>query len=54
MVRGRAVPAQAKDRRAARWYERFGARALLDDPCKLFLPLESIADAIGAPAKRNR
>jgi hypothetical protein len=29
----------------ARWYERFGAIRLLDDPLKLILPLAAIAEA---------
>ena len=53
-VGGVALAIDAKDERAARWYERFGAHALLDDPCKLILPLESIIDSIGAAAKRGR
>ena len=36
----------AKDRDAVRWYERFGAVALLDDPLKLVLPLAVIAEAL--------
>jgi hypothetical protein len=38
----------AKDASAARWYERFGARQLLDDPLKLILPLTVVAAAIAA------
>jgi GNAT superfamily N-acetyltransferase len=53
-VGGVALAIDAKDERAARWYERFGACALLDDPCKLILPLQSIIDAIGDAAKRGR
>jgi GNAT superfamily N-acetyltransferase len=53
-VGGVALAIDAKDERAARWYERFGASALLDDPCKLILPLESIVGAIGNAAKRGR
>jgi GNAT superfamily N-acetyltransferase len=52
-VGGVALAIDAKDQRTARWYERFGACALLDDPRKLLLPLESIIQSIGA-AKRNR
>ena len=52
-VGGVALAIDAKDERTARWYERFGACALLDDPCKLLLPLESIIESIGA-AKRSR
>ena len=42
-VGGIALVIDAKDDRAARWYERFGALCLLDDPLKLVLPLETIA-----------
>ena len=52
-VGGVALAIDAKDAGAARWYERFGALALLDDPLKLILPLSVIATAIGA-ANRAR
>lgn len=42
-VGGVALAIDAKDERAARWYERFGALRLLDDPLKLVLPLATIA-----------
>jgi GNAT superfamily N-acetyltransferase len=42
-VGGVALAIDAKDDRAARWYERFGALRLLDDPLKLILPLATIA-----------
>jgi GNAT superfamily N-acetyltransferase len=45
-VGGVALAIDAKDERAARWYERFGALRLLDDPLKLVLPLKMIADAL--------
>jgi GNAT superfamily N-acetyltransferase len=45
-VGGVALAIDAQDDRAARWYERFGALALLDDPRKLILPLAVIAEAI--------
>jgi GNAT superfamily N-acetyltransferase len=45
-VGGIALVIDAKDDRAASWYERFGALRLLDDPLKLILPLSVIADAI--------
>jgi GNAT superfamily N-acetyltransferase len=45
-VGGVALAIDAKDDRAARWYERFGARRLLDDPLKLILPLATIAAAL--------
>jgi GNAT superfamily N-acetyltransferase len=41
-VGGVALAIDAKDERAAAWYERFGAMRLLDDPLKLVLPLETI------------
>jgi len=45
-VGGVALAIDAKDR-AARWYERFGAQRLLDDPLKLVLPLATIAAGLG-------
>ena len=45
-VGGVALAIDAKDRAAAKWYERFGALRLLDDPLKLVLPLATIAQAI--------
>ena len=45
-VGGVALAIDAKDDRAANWYERFGALRLLDDPLKLVLPLETIAAAL--------
>jgi len=41
-VGGAALAIDAKDERAAAWYERFGALRLLDDPLKLVLPLDTI------------
>jgi len=38
-------------RAAPRWYARFGALALLDDPLKLILPLSTIAQAVAAGRK---
>jgi GNAT superfamily N-acetyltransferase len=52
-VGGVALAIDAKDDQAAKWYERFGALALLDDPLKLILPLAVIAEAI-ARTKRRR
>jgi GNAT superfamily N-acetyltransferase len=52
-VGGVALAIDAKDR-AAQWYERFGAVTLLDDPLKLILPLDVIADAIRAAEKPGR
>jgi len=45
-VGGVALAIDAKDHRAAQWYERFGALRLLDDPLKLVLPLDTIAAAL--------
>jgi GNAT superfamily N-acetyltransferase len=46
-VGGVALAIDAKDERAATWYERFGALRLLDDPLKLVLPLETVRRAVG-------
>ncbi len=51
-VGGVALAIDAKSERAARWYERFGAVRLLDDPLKLVLPLKTIADALAAALDR--
>jgi GNAT superfamily N-acetyltransferase len=45
-VGGVALAIDAKDDRAAGWYERFGALRLLDDPLKLVLPLDTIRSAL--------
>jgi hypothetical protein len=45
-VGGVALAIDAKDERAADWYERFGALRLLDDPLRLVLPLSAIRDAL--------
>jgi predicted N-acetyltransferase YhbS len=45
-IGGVALAIDAKDDRAAKWYERFGALRLLDDPLKLVLPLDTIAAAL--------
>jgi len=45
-VGGVALAIDAKDRRAAGWYARFGAVALLDDPLRLILPLATIEEAL--------
>ena len=47
-VGGVALAIDAKNERAAAWYERLGAMRLLDDPAKLILPLKTIADALAA------
>ncbi len=53
-VGGVALAIDAKDAKAATWYQRFGAMRLLDDPLKLVLPLSIIADAIVAAQKKGR
>ena len=45
-VGGVALAIDAKDERAAAWYERLGAMRLLDDPLKLMLPLDVIRAAL--------
>jgi GNAT superfamily N-acetyltransferase len=50
-VGGVALAIDAKDKRAAKWYERFGAMPLLDDPLKLILPLDVVANGIKTIAK---
>lgn len=52
-VGGVALAIDAKDDKAARWYERFGALPLLDDPLKLILLLGVVADAIRTVGKRR-
>ena len=52
-VGGVALAIDAKDERAAIWYERFAAVRLLDDPLKLILPLRTIAKAVAAAARRG-
>jgi GNAT superfamily N-acetyltransferase len=47
-VGGVALAIDAKDQRAAEWYMRFGALPLLDDPTKLVIPLQAIADELAA------
>jgi GNAT superfamily N-acetyltransferase len=53
-VGGVALAIDAKDQEAAKWYERFGAVPLLDDPLKLVLPLATIAEAIAKSGKGGR
>jgi GNAT superfamily N-acetyltransferase len=53
-VGGVALAIDAKDEKAARWYERFGAQALLDDPLKLVLPLAVVADSLAKAGKSRR
>ena len=52
-VGGMALSIDAKDEKAARWYDRFGAVPLLDDPLKLILPLSVIAEAIERSKTRS-
>jgi GNAT superfamily N-acetyltransferase len=52
-VGGVALAIDAKDDDAARWYQRFGALPLLDDPRKLVLPLAVVADAIQTAASQR-
>ena len=52
-VGGVALAIDAKDDDAARWYQRFGALPLLDDPLKLVLPLAVVADAIQTAARQR-
>ncbi len=49
-----ALAIDAKDAKAAKWYERFGAVRLLDDKLKLVLPLTTIVDALEAAGRRRR
>lgn len=52
-VGGVALAIDAKDDNTARWYARFGATALLDDPRKLILPLATMAAALAAGKPRR-
>ena len=52
-VGGVALAIDAKDAAAARWYQRFGALSLLDDPLKLVLPLAVVAEAIETAATQR-
>ena len=49
-IGGIALAIDAKNERAAAWYERLGAIRLLDQPLTLVLPLKTIADALAASA----
>lgn len=51
-VGGVALAIDAKSAEAARWYTRFGAVALLDEPLKLILPLSVVADALASSGGR--
>jgi GNAT superfamily N-acetyltransferase len=45
---GIALAIDAKDAGSARWYARFGAVPLLDNPLQLILPLATISQALAA------
>jgi GNAT superfamily N-acetyltransferase len=51
-VGGVALLIDAKDDRVASWYRTYGAHSLLDAPLSLVLPLETIAAAVEASARR--
>ena len=53
-VGGIALAIDAKDQAAARWYLRFGALPLLDDPLKLVLSLAAVAEALTAAGSPGR
>lgn len=54
-VGGVALAIDAKDDKAARWYERFGAMPLLDSsPLSLILPFKAIVDALDVAQGENR
>ena len=53
-IGGVALAIDAKDHRAASWYERFGAIDLVDDPLRLILPLSTIAAAVVAAERRRK
>ncbi len=44
--KGVALAIDARDDRAAVWYERFGALQLVDDPLRLTLPLDTLRFAL--------
>ena len=51
-VGGVALAIDAKNDEVARWYGRFGAQPLLDNPLKLILPLAVVADALASSGTR--
>ncbi len=53
-IGGVALAIDAKDAKAARWYARFGAVRLLDDPLKLILPLGTIEKVLKTAGKKRR
>jgi GNAT superfamily N-acetyltransferase len=50
-VGGVALVIDAKNERAAKWYQSYGAAPLLDSPLKLLLPLKTIETAFRAAGK---
>ena len=53
-IGGVAIAIDAKSARAAKWYARFGAMPLVDDPLKLILPLSVIAAAMSVARRPRR
>jgi hypothetical protein len=53
-VGGVALAIDARDDRAADWYERFGAIRLLDDRLKLVLALATVAEAVAAAGTKRK
>ena len=53
-IGGVALAIDAKDEHAAKWYERFGALRLLDDPFQLVLPLATIVAAVVGAQKQRK
>ena len=51
-VGGVALAIDAKSAEAARWYARFGAKTLLDEPLKLIFPLSVVVDALASSGGR--
>jgi Predicted acyltransferase len=51
-VGGTALAIDAKNTHAAKWYARFGAMPLLDNPLQLVLPLATIVQAIANAASK--
>jgi ribosomal protein S18 acetylase RimI-like enzyme len=52
-VDGVGLAIDAKDERAVRWYQGFGAVQLVDDPFKLILPFDVIAEADRETEKKD-
>jgi hypothetical protein len=53
-VGGVALAIDAKNDRAADWYERFGAIRLVDDRRKLVLALATVAEAVAAAGTKRK